>query len=197
MEQNIKYKSLISHWGKSKTIAYVDEVGRGAMFGELIACCLIIKKSFFHPLINDSKKLSPKQRQSLIPIITQNTIYNYGIVSVEEINSINNLDVANELAMIRALTGLSQTSDILFLDGIQNINHPIKQITVIKGDSQIFGIACASILAKEYRDALLIKYDKQFPQYHLASHKGYLTKLHKEVIQKYGLTIFHRKYNLK
>ena len=197
MEQNIKYKSIINHLNQSNILAYVDEVGRGAMFGELIACCLIIKNPFFHPLINDSKKLSSKQRQSLIPIIIQNSIYNYGLVSVNEINSINNLDTSNELAMIRALNGLSKTANILFLDGNKKINHPIKQIPVIKGDSQIFGIACASILAKEYRDSILLEYDKQFPNYHLASHKGYLTKLHKEAIQKHGITKLHRNYNLK
>ena len=196
MKENIKYKTLIAQWSKTKIIGYVDEVGRGAMFGELVACCIIIEKSFFNGDINDSKKLSGKQRKLLEGIIKENVEYSFGVVRVDEINRMN-LDRANELAMIRAIEGLSKKLEILFLDGNKKINYPVKQIAVVKGDSEIYGIACASILAKEYRDRMICEYDKDYPEYGLSGHKGYLTKVHKEAIQKHGLTIFHRNYNLK
>ena len=147
--------------------------------------------------LNDSKKLSESKREALYDVIIEKAIsYSIAFASVEEIESLNILG-ATFLAMKRAVEGLSQPPDFAIIDGNRLPPLSIKAQAVVKGDSKSMSIAAASILAKVTRDRLLLEYDKKYPEYKFAAHKGYGTKAHYEAIEKYGITEIHRKSFLK
>lgn len=175
-----------------------DEAGRGCLAGPVVAAAVILPQDFSHPLLNDSKKLSDKQRRLLRPIIEQNAIaYCVGFVSNQEIDKINILQ-ASFLAMNRAVEGLKQKPELLLIDGNRfNNKTDIAFECIVKGDSLYQSIAAASILAKTYRDDYMLNLHKEFPKYHWDKNMGYPTKQHRQAIIENGITPFHRKsFNL-
>jgi ribonuclease HII len=178
----------------AQNIAGTDEAGRGCLAGPVTAAAVIFPKDLSLPLINDSKKLTEKQRYYLRPKIEKLAIA-FGVAHVfqEEIDEINILN-ASIKAMQLALRKLSTQPSFILIDG----NHfkPYNNVPfkcIIKGDEKYQNIAAASILAKTYRDDLMINLDKGFPQYSWKKNKGYPTKEHREAIKKHGITDLHRK----
>ena len=172
-----------------KIIAGVDEVGRGCLAGPVIASAVILRNNI--PGLKDSKKLTPLQRNKLSELIMQNSYFSFGAASEQEIDEINILQ-ASLLAMKRAILNLSVEPGKVLIDGTHKPDLNVDTQTIIGGDSLIDEISAASIVAKVYRDNLMIEFDKQYPKYGFLSHKGYGTKAHKEAILKYGPTSIHR-----
>jgi ribonuclease HII len=178
-------------------IAGVDEVGRGALFGVVVTAAVILPKNALLECqqwgIKDSKKLSARKRELLVPQIQEIAIaYNIGIATVAEIDRINILQ-ATLVAMHRAITGLEIRPELCLIDGNKPVpNLDIPQQTLVKGEDRSISIAAASILAKVWRDRLTIELDQIYPQYHLANNKGYGTAQHLMAIEKHGITPEHR-----
>lgn len=178
----------------NKTEAGLDEAGRGCYAGPVFAAAVILPKDFFHPLLNDSKKLSEKQREQLRPIIEKESI-SFGVASVdnEEIDKINILQ-ASYKAMHLSISKLQTQPELLLIDG--NRFKPYKNIShqcIIKGDGKFASIAAASILAKTYRDEYMNYIHKEFPDYGWDKNKGYGTAVHRKAIASIGLCKYHRK----
>jgi ribonuclease HII len=182
----------------SNLVAGVDEVGRGALFGSVVAATVVLPVSDVPKLIalgvKDSKKLSPLQRQQLVkPIKKIVTAWDISYATVAEIDSLNILQ-ASLLAMKRSVMGLKVNPDICLVDGkIPLPNLPIAQKTVIQGDLRSPVIAAASILAKVWRDQLIVSLAEEYPQYNLAANKGYPTAQHRQAILLYGISPEHRR----
>jgi ribonuclease HII len=182
----------------SGLIAGVDEVGRGALFGPVVAAAVILPKTAEQPLIaagvTDSKKLSPSQRQQLaIQIRAAAIACQIGIASVREIDRLNILQ-ASLLAMHRAIARLSPQPDFCLIDGNQRVpNLAIPQQTLVQGDSRALAIAAASIVAKVWRDQLIERLAGRYPGYDLASNKGYGTQKHRLGLEKQGVSAQHRR----
>lgn len=176
----------------SLPIAGIDEVGRGPLAGPVIAAAVILDRKNIPEGINDSKKIPKAKRILLAEKIKENSIYAYGAASEIEIDEINILQ-ASLLAMKRASDGLSIVPKTTLIDG--NFKPDIKNntISIIKGDSKSVSIAAASILAKVYRDEIMLKYSKQFPEYGFQTNSGYGTKEHLSALKNYGITPIHRK----
>ena len=176
----------------SLPIAGIDEVGRGPLAGPVIAAAVILDRKNIPEGINDSKKIPKAKRILLAEKIKENSIYAYGAASEIEIDEINILQ-ASVLAMKRASDGLSVVPKTTLIDG--NFKPDIKNntISIIKGDSKSVSIAAASILAKVYRDEIMLKYSKQFPEYGFQTNSGYGTKEHLSALKNYGITPIHRK----
>ncbi|HVZ85311.1 MAG TPA: ribonuclease HII [Terracidiphilus sp.] len=174
-------------------IAGVDEVGRGPMFGPVVAAAVILPAGCRLQGLTDSKKLSGKKRAVLdIEIRASAVAWAIAAVDVETIDRIN-IRQASLLAMRRAVEQLALSPDYLLIDGLDIIEWPCPQQSVIKGDATSFSIAAASVLAKVYRDRLLVELDREFPGYGLASHKGYCSAEHLEALRRLGPTPLHRK----
>lgn len=171
-----------------------DEAGRGCLAGPVVAAAVILPADFKNDLLNDSKKLSEKQRYYLRPIIEEQAIaYAVGIVDNEEIDKINILN-ASFLAMHRAVEQLNEIPEHLLIDGNRFTPYPeINHTCVIKGDGKFLPIAAASILAKTYRDDIMDELDLEYPTYKWTKNKGYPTKVHRDAIQEVGITSYHRK----
>lgn len=185
---------LPSYFDINKTEAGVDEAGRGCYAGPVFAAAVILPKDFFHPLLNDSKKLSEKQRDILRPIIEKESIA-FGVAPVDnnEIDQINILQ-ASYKAMHLSIDQLKSKPDTLLIDG--NRFKPYKKIShqcIVKGDGKFASIAAASILAKTYRDEFMNLIHKEFPEYGWDKNKGYGTAIHRSAIEKIGLSKYHRK----
>lgn len=174
--------------------AGTDEAGRGCLSGPVVAAAVILEHSFHHPLLNDSKKLTERERLLLRPIIEKEAIsFGVSFVWQEEVDEINVLQ-ASLTGMHRALDQLTTTPEFIIVDGNKFRNY--KQIphqTIVKGDAKYRSIAAASILAKTYRDAYMQKIHEDFPAYAWNKNKGYPTKEHRAAIQKFGVTPHHRK----
>ena len=179
------------------TICGVDEAGRGPLAGPVCAGAVILKKGQVIEGVNDSKKLSEKKREKLFDVIKEEAVaYGIGWASVEEIEEINILNAAM-LAMKRAVEQLAIKPDYALIDGDKAPELEIPSMAIVKGDSLSESIAAASILAKVSRDRLLLELAKDYPEYHFERHKGYGTKLHREMILKYGPCEIHRSSFLK
>jgi ribonuclease HII len=174
-----------------------DEAGRGCLSGPVVAGAVILPPDFKNALLNDSKKLTEKQRYSLRPIIEKEAIsYGVGIVSNEEIDEINILN-ASFLAMHRALDELQPRPEQILVDGNRfnpygEGDTPTPHHCIIKGDGKYLSIAAASILAKTYRDDIMKMLHKDFPIYDWQQNKGYPTKKHRASIAQNGTTEHHR-----
>lgn len=170
-----------------------DEAGRGCLAGSVYAAAVILPDDFHHPLLNDSKQLTESKREKLRPIIEQEALtWAVGIVTAQEIDEINILN-ASILAMHRALDGLNVVPGAIIVDG--NRFKPYGDIpheTFVKGDGRFGNIAAASILAKTHRDEYMYRLHEEFPQYGWNVNKGYPTKAHREAIENYGVTPYHR-----
>lgn len=174
-------------------ICGIDEAGRGPLCGPVVAGAVILPKNCDILYINDSKKLSEKMRDVLYDEITSGAIaWGVGIVSPERIDEINILQATYE-AMKIAIDNLKVTPDILLNDAVIIPGIDIEQVKIIKGDAKSQSIAAASIIAKVTRDRMMTEYDKMYPGYGFAQHKGYGTKAHVEALKEYGPSPIHRK----
>ncbi len=174
-------------------ICGIDEAGRGPLCGPVVAGAVILPKNCDILYINDSKKLSEKMRDVLYDEITSGAIaWGVGIVSPERIDEINILQATYE-AMKIAIDNLKVTPDILLNDAVIIPGVDIEQVKIIKGDAKSQSIAAASIIAKVTRDRMMAEYDKMYPGYGFAQHKGYGTKAHVEALKEYGPSPIHRK----
>ena len=173
-------------------ICGVDEAGRGPLCGPVVATAVILKKDGIIEGVNDSKKLSEKKREMLYGEIMKNAVaVGVGISDVDVIEEVNILN-ATKLAMVQAINSLKIEPEYALIDGNQPIDISIPFETVVSGDAKSESIAAASIIAKVTRDRMLIEFDKKYPEYAFAKHKGYGTKAHIEAIKKYGITPIHR-----
>jgi ribonuclease HII len=189
---------LKSFFYQNLTEAGCDEAGRGCLAGPVFAAAVILPKYFKHPVLNDSKKLTPKQRTILKEeIINAAIAWKVAYVSNNEIDEMNILR-ASIKAMHIAIEGLATEPQFLLIDGnrffpYKTINHK----TFIKGDGIFLSIAAASVLAKTFRDEYMEKIHNEFPEYGWNKNKGYPTFFHRTAITKYGITPYHRKsFNL-
>ncbi len=175
------------------SIAGTDEVGVGPLAGPLVAAVVVFPPNPFISGVDDSKRLGPEMRQQLAQTIREKAAgIGIGLVDVAQIDQLN-VYQAGILAMRRALENLPIRPDHLLLDAREIPGLSIPQSNVSKGDSVSFSIAAASIIAKTYRDQLMIELDRTYPQYGFARHKGYCTPEHQEAIQRYGPSAIHRK----
>ncbi|WP_079910625.1 ribonuclease HII [Paenibacillus sp. 32352] len=177
-------------------IAGVDEVGRGCLFGDVVAAAVILPPGLVLEEVNDSKKLSHKKREELYEVIHKEAIaIGVGIVDVKTIEAIN-IKQAARLAMKQAVEQLNPGPEYLLVDA-EKVDLCLPQMALIHGDAISQSIAAASIIAKVTRDRMCLHWDVEFPEYGIALHKGYATKLHRERIIEYGATPLHRKSFLK
>lgn len=179
---------------KNDVEAGCDEAGRGCLAGAVFAAAVILPQDFQHDLLNDSKKLTEKQRLHLRPIIEEKAIaWAVGQVDAPEIDEINILN-ASFLAMHRAIEQLKIRPTALLIDGNRfNAYQGIPHHCIIKGDGKYLAIAAASVLAKTYRDDYMLELAKQYPQYDWHKNKAYPTKAHRAAVLQYGSTPYHRK----
>jgi ribonuclease HII len=184
---------LLKRFSKSYIEAGCDEVGRGCLCGPVVAAAVILDENFNQNLVNDSKKLTFKTRMMLDEYIKSNVLdFAIAEVSPQFIDQHNILN-ASIHAMHLSLDQLTIKPELLLIDG--NKFHPYNFIPhqcIIKGDTKILSIACASILAKNYRDRLMIDLHEDFPEYGWNKNMGYATKFHQEALNKFGATIHHR-----
>lgn len=173
-------------------IAGIDEAGRGPLAGPVVAAACILPDGFDTSLLKDSKVLTPKTRESLYHLITSSkAIWNIAVVDASVIDKINILQ-ATLRAMQLAVEGLSIAPTFCQVDGNILPKLKVPAIAIVKGDMTVPVISAASILAKVYRDRLMHEYDAQWPHYLFKKHKGYGTKEHRELLQKYGPSPIHR-----
>ena len=174
-------------------IAGLDEVGRGPMFGPVVAAAVVLPKKCRIKGLTDSKQLSEKLRNEFdIVIRAEAEAWAIAAVDVETIDRIN-IRNASLLAMRLAVEQITPTPDYLLIDGLDMIDWPCPQQPVVQGDSTSFSIAAASVLAKVYRDRLLIELDAVYPGYGLARHKGYCSREHMDALTRLGPTPLHRR----
>lgn len=171
-----------------------DEAGRGCLVGPVTAAAVILPPDFHNDLINDSKQLTERQRESLRPVIEREALaWAVAMVSPQEIDRINILR-ASITAMHRALDQLKLRPEGILVDGNRFFTyHDIPHTTIVKGDGKMLSIAAASILAKTHRDELMRQLDAEFPQYGWSKNKGYPTADHRAAIAQYGPTPYHRR----
>ena len=185
--------SLLNSWSNQYIEAGCDEVGRGCLCGPVVAAAVIIDHQFNHNLINDSKQLSFRTRIELDSYIKENVLdYSIAELSPEFIDEHNILN-ASIHAIHNALDQLKLKPELILVDG--NKFHPYNYIPhqcIIKGDTKFLSIAAASILAKNYRDLLMIELHEEFPEYGWNKNMGYATKQHREALKKFGPTKYHR-----
>lgn len=169
-----------------KYIVGLDEAGRGCLLGRVYAGAVILPKDFSCELINDSKKMTEKQREEAFKTITENAIaYGIGYCEAEEIDAINILN-ASRLAMERAIENMNHKFDMILSDAVHMDKYKCAKEAVIHGDAKAQCIAAASIIAKVSRDHYCYELDKKYPQYKIKNHKGYGTKVHMEALKEYG-----------
>ena len=171
-----------------------DEAGRGCLAGPVFAAAVILPEDFYSELLNDSKRLTERQRYELRPVIEEAAIAwavgSYDHIEIDMVNILN----ASIFSMHRALDQLSVHPEHIIVDG--NRFKPYKNIpytTVVKGDGKYLSIAAASVLAKTYRDDFMLALHEEYPEYGWNQNKGYPTSIHRNAIKKYGITPFHRK----
>ena len=194
MSTSKKPTPLASRWSEEPLVECgCDEAGRGCLAGPVVAAAVILPEHFSHPLLNDSKQLTEKQREALRPIIESEALaWGVGIVSSEEIDEINILH-ASFLAMHRAIDDLILRPQLLLIDG--NRFTPYSDIPhecIVGGDGKYTSIAAASVLAKTHRDALMLRLATKYPGYALEVHKGYPTPAHRRAIADLGPSPIHR-----
>lgn len=193
-QKSPQFMELLKKWSDQHVEAGCDEVGRGCLCGPVVAAAVIIDKNFNQNLVDDSKKLTFHTRMQLDEYIKNNVVeYAIAEVSPQLIDQHNILN-ASIHAMHRALDQLTTRPELILVDG--NRFHPYQFIPhqcIVKGDSKLLSIACASILAKNYRDKLMMELHAEFPEYGWDTNMGYATKYHQEALNKFGPTVHHRR----
>lgn len=199
--ERIKKMSEFENRFINHIIAGVDEAGRGPLAGPVVAGCVVLDRNKEILFLNDSKKLSEKKREELYDEINDKAIcYGVGIVSEKIIDDINILE-ATHIAMkeaydnadVMCMDRLNKHIDMLFVDALKVKNVDIKQVSIIHGDALSISIAAASIVAKVTRDRMMEEYNKKYPEYGFAKHKGYGTKAHMDKLKEIGPSDIHRK----
>jgi len=175
------------------TVAGIDEAGRGPWAGPVVAAAVVLEDPpGLIKGLKDSKQLSAKQRDQLYDIICRDArAWGVGIVSAGQIDACN-IVMATRFAMMIAFNELFVLPDILLIDGRERLDCTLAQISLVKGDARCVSIAAASIIAKVTRDRIMVHYEKEYPGYHFAKHKGYGTKLHQSVLNHKGPSPIHR-----
>jgi ribonuclease HII len=189
--------SLLHFERRAKALGYrlvagVDEAGRGPLAGPVVAAAVILPERFELPGLNDSKQVSPASRERLFVSIRQQAAVGVGIVSAAEIDELNILQ-ATLKAMCLAVRRLRQKADYLLIDGITPVPLALPQQTIKQGDARSCSIAAASIMAKVVRDRMMIAFDRRYPGYGFAGHKGYGSAGHLEAIARLGPSPLHRR----
>lgn len=174
----------------------IDEAGRGPLAGPVVcACC--VPGDYYLDGVNDSKKIGEKKREFLFEQLRANVLsYGIGIVDEKEIDEINILN-ATKKGMEIATNSLNIMPDIVLIDAVKGLKLPCRQYPIVKGDATSYAIAAASILAKVTRDRIMREYDKKYPEYGFAKHKGYGTAEHIAALRKYGPCEIHRRSFIK
>lgn len=185
---------MLKRYSDTLIVAGLDEAGRGPLAGPVVASAVILPFDFHHPLLNDSKALSEKQRDLLRPIIEKEAIeWAVARVSPQEIDEINILN-ASFLAMHRCVDQLNTKAELLLVDGNRFTPYlGIVHKCMVKGDARFLSIAAASILAKTHRDDIMHQLHNEYPIYDWDKNKGYPTKKHREAIARFGTSPYHRK----
>ena len=188
----LKFEKELSARGY-KYICGVDEVGRGPLAGPVVCAAVIMPLDGIIDGVDDSKKLSAKKRETLSRLIAEKAVcLNICRIEPEQIDEMNILE-ATKLCMKRAVEGLEIAPDFVLTDGNMTLDISIPQQSIVKGDSLSYSIGAASIAAKVFRDNLMDEYDKVYPEYGFAKHKGYGTAVHINAIKEHGLTPIHRR----
>lgn len=175
-------------------IAGVDEVGRGPIIGPVVSACVVLPENYYLEGITDSKKLSKKKREYFYEIIMHDALaIGIGIIGEDIIDKVNILE-ATKLSMLKAIEECSKKINIehILIDAV-NLDIKIPHTSIIKGDLNSISIASASIIAKVTRDRMMEELDEEYPEFELSKNNGYPTKKHREAIEKYGITKYHRK----
>jgi len=193
---HLKFEKSI--WSRKGSVCGVDEVGRGCLAGPVVAAAVSFDEFHRpHPRVRDSKALTPNSRQELFDfILNEATDFGFGLVSAKKIDNLGIVSATKE-AMALAIKSLSKRPDEVLVDVVFLENIKVKQKAVINGDTCVYSIAAASIVAKVFRDRLVSGLDSVYPGYFFASHKGYGTRNHYRAISRHGLTPEHRKTFLK
>lgn len=197
-EDKIYPNFLIEDYFAQKIVAGIDEAGRGPLSGPVVAACVILDRNNYPKDINDSKKLSKTSRKKIFNFLKENSKFGVGIVDEKKIDEINILQ-ATKLAMFLAYKNLCEKHQtnpkVLLVDGNFKPfeNSEIEIVPIVKGDQKSLSIAAASIIAKETRDAIMLKLNEEFPQYCWNKNAGYPTKSHIFAIEKFGICKYHRK----
>ncbi len=191
MERMLRYERYAYQQGAT-AVAGLDEAGRGCLAGPVVAAAVILPRDWMHAEINDSKQLTPHQRERLFAVIQEHALsIGVGMAAADIVDRINVLQ-ATHVAMKEAVANLPIPPDYLLLDAVKLSKMPMPQCSIIKGDSLSLSIAAASIIAKVTRDRLMKEYDRQFPSYGFAGHKGYGTQQHRNAIKAHGPCPIHR-----
>lgn len=180
-----------------KLIAGIDEAGRGPLAGPVVAAAVILPQNYSNQLINDSKKLTSKQREQVFEIIKRESVcWTFSVVSHHTIDKINILN-ATLLAMQNSAKKLKPKPDVILIDGNKRFQFDIETVSIVKGDCLSQSIAAASIVAKVIRDKIMKRLDISYPNYNWKKNKGYPTKEHYKAIYEFGISPVHRKSFLK
>jgi len=175
-----------------KTIVGLDEAGRGPMAGPLVVGAVIFPRGYYDGRINDSKKLTEKKREELFELIKEQALaWHAEVIDVEEVDALNVYE-ASRTGMLRCLEKIGVTPDYALTDAMP-LGTAIPHDAIIKGDAKSLSIGAASIVAKVTRDRIMKELAKEYPEYGFEKHKGYVTKMHKEALQTYGVTPVHRR----
>ena len=177
----------------AKTVAGVDEAGRGPLAGPVVVAAVILPFGLFLPGLNDSKKVAPKKRELLYDeILEKAAAVRVSIVDAKTIDRVN-IYQATMNGMYESILNLDPKPDKVLIDAVELAKLPMPSLSIIKGDAKSASIAAASIIAKVTRDRMMLKYDAEYPQYGFAQHKGYGTAQHIEALEQYGPCPIHRK----
>jgi len=193
MRCTLKHENVLRRSGL-RWIAGIDEAGRGPLAGPVVAAAVILPQGYRHPLIDDSKKLTPEQRDEAHAALTARADVCWAVAVVEhaEIDRVNILRASHE-AMRRAVHALATRPEHALIDGLPVRPFPVPHTAIVRGDGLCKSIAAASILAKVARDRIMIRLDAEYPGYGFARHKGYATGLHIERLKLHGPCPIHRK----
>ncbi len=180
----------LKHWDLNQKVCGIDEVGRGCIAGPLVVCGLILPKDYDHPVINDSKAISEKKRNELFEeIVNVATSIEIMIINEKTIDE-ENIYQATKNAMEQIIN--LNTADHYLVDAMK-VDTDASVDSIIKGDTLSISIAAASIVAKVVRDQIMLNLDEVYPNYGFKNHKGYPTKMHKEMLDEFGVLDFHRR----
>lgn len=176
-----------------KIVAGIDEVGRGPLAGPVMTCAVVLPSDYSIHYVNDSKKLSAKQREELAEVLKEDAIsYSIGLCDNNEIDDMNILN-ATYLAMKKAIEGLTIEPDLVLVDALTIPDIRMDQVGIVHGDAKTFSIGAASIIAKVERDHLMEELDSRYPEYGFRNNKGYGTHEHIEALKEFGPCPIHRK----